>query len=344
MLPSDLFCRKELREQMGRYLSKKIAVYLVTFVLAVTINFIIPRMMPGDPIQILLSRFAGMEGGREIIERQLTLLFDLDEPLIVQYLNFWRSVFTLDFGISIMQFPTPVIDIIKRAIVFDLGLLIPSAIVGWVIGNRLGAFTGVNKKADNALMPVFYFLTSSPYFWLGGVVAFFFGVVLDLFPISGAYSVTMTPSFTVKFIVDYLRHWILPFLSMVLVELGGWAIGMRNMIIYERSSNYSKYMEALGASDRTIRAYGFRNGVLPQVTGLALKLAGIIGGAITVETIFNYPGLGRTMLNAVLNQDYFLLQGLFLAIVTMTLVANFIVDFIYMFIDPRVRLSLAGEV
>ncbi|MGB4670068.1 MAG: ABC transporter permease [Bacillota bacterium] len=329
---------------MGRYLSKKIVVYLVTFFLAVTINFIIPRMMPGDPIQLLLSRYSGMEGGREIIERQLTLLFSLDKPLIVQYLNFWRSIFTLDFGISIMLFPTPVTTIIRRAIVFDIVLLVPAIIVSWIVGNRLGAFTGVNRRADNALMPVFYFLTSSPYFWLGGVLAFFLGVVLDWFPISGAYSATMIPRFSLAFIIDFLKHWILPFLSMVLVDLGGWAIGMRNMIIYEKSSNYSKYMEALGASHRTIRDYGFRNGVLPQVTGLALRLAGIIGGAITVETVFNYPGLGRMMLNAVNNQDYFLLQGIFLAIVTMTLVANFVVDFVYMFIDPRVRLSLSGEV
>lgn len=329
---------------MGRYLAKKTLIYLVTFIIAVTINFIIPRLMPGDPIQILLSRYSGMEGGRAIIERQLTLLFNLDQPLLVQYLNFWKSIFTGDFGISIIQFPTSVVEIIKRAIVFDLLLLIPAIILSWIVGNKLGAFSGVRKRADNFLMPVFYFLTSSPYFWLAGVVAFFLGVVLGWFPISGAYGVTKNPAFTLDFILDYLRHWILPFLSMFLVDLGGWAIGMRNMIIYERSSNYAKYMEALGATDQLIRNYGFQNGVLPQVTGLALRLAGIIGGAITVETVFNYPGLGRMMLNAVLNQDYFLLQGLFLAIVTMTLVANFVVDIIYMFIDPRVRLSLAGEV
>lgn len=329
---------------MARYLSKKTMIYFVTFIIAVTINFIIPRMMPGDPIQILLSRFSGMEGGREIIQRQLTLLFSLDDPIIVQYLNYWRAIFTGDFGISIMQFPTPVMDIIRRAIIFDIILLVPAIILGWFIGNGLGAFSGVRKKADNVLMPAFYFLTSSPYFWLAGVVAFFLGVKLGWFPISGAYSATMVPGLNLRFILDYFSHWLLPFLSMLLVDLGGWAIGMRNLIIYERSSNYSKYMEALGASPRLIQNYGFRNGVLPQVTGLALKIAGIIGGAITVETVFNYPGLGRMMLNAVLNQDYFLLQGIFLAIVIMTLIANFIADIIYMFIDPRVRLSLSGEV
>lgn len=329
---------------MARYLSKKILIYAITFFLAVTLNFVIPRMMPGDPIQSLVSRFQIMEGGSEILERQLILLFNLDEPLIVQYFNYWKSIFTGDFGISIMQFPRPVTEIINEAIIYDIILLVPATILSWIVGNKLGAFSGVNKKADNVLMPIFYFLTSSPYFWLAGVVSFFLGVKLGLFPISGAYSVSMVPGFNWPFIVDYFKHWFLPFLSIFLVELGGWAIGMRNMIIYERSSNYSRYMEALGASDKMIRKYGFRNGVLPQVTGLALRIAGIIGGAITVETVFNYPGLGRMMLNSVLNQDYFLLQGIFLAVVVMALVANFLVDIVYMFIDPRVRHSFAGEV
>ncbi|NLM96751.1 MAG: ABC transporter permease [Halanaerobiaceae bacterium] len=329
---------------MGRYLSKKILVYIVTFFLAVTINFIIPRMMPGDPISSLVSRFSIMEGGREIIEQQLTLLFKLDEPLLVQYFKFLKSIFTGDFGISIMQFPRPVTDIIKQAIIYDILLLLPAIILSYIVGNRLGALSGVKRIADNFMMPVFYFLSSSPYFWMAGVVAFVLGVKIGKFPISGAYSATVSPGFNWVFISDYLKHWFLPFFSLFLVQLGGWAIGMRNMIIYERSSNYSRYMEALGASDKLIRKYGYRNGVLPQVTGLALRIAGLIGGAITVETVFNYPGLGRMMLNSVLSQDYFLLQGIFLAIVVMALVANFVVDIIYMFIDPRVRISFSGEV
>lgn len=328
---------------MGKYLGKKIIIYLITFFIAVTLNFWVPRMMPGDPIQQLLSRFSDMEGGREILENQLRLLFNLDQPLMTQYINFWKSIFGGDLGISIFQFPKPVIEIIKGGIIYTIILLIPTIILSWIVGNKLGAFSGLNKKADNILMPLFYFLTSSPYFWMATVVSFIFGVKMGWFPISGAYSTTMRPGFNLKFILNYISHWILPFLTMFLVQLGGWAIGMRNMILYERSSNYSKYMESLGASDKLIRSYGFRNGILPQVTGLALRLSGIIGGAILVEVVFNYPGLGRLMLSSIQNQDYFLLQGIFLAIVIMTLVANFLVDIIYMFIDPRVRLSLSGE-
>ena len=329
---------------MGKYLRKKIIIYVITFILAVTINFFIPRMMPGDPIQSLLSRFSGMEGGREILEQQLTLLFNLDQPLWQQYANFWKSVFTLDFGISIIQFPTPVFDIIKRAIIYDISVLLPAIILSWIVGNKLGAFSGTDKTVDDYSMPLFYFLASSPYFWMAGIVAYFFGVVLGWFPISGAYSSTASPGLNWNFISNFLHHWFLPFFTMFLVQLGGWAIGMRNMIMYEKSSNYSKYMETLGSSKKLIRKYGFRNGVLPQVTGLALRLGRIVGGAITVQVVFNYPGLGRMLLDAVQNQDYFLMQGIFLTIVTMVLVANFIVDIVYMFIDPRVRLSFTEEV
>lgn len=329
---------------MGKYLGKKFIIYLITFFFAVTLNFAIPRLMPGNPITNLMARFSGMEGGREILQSQFVQVFKLDEPILTQYFNFWKSLFQGDLGISIFQFPTPVIEIIKNAIIYDILLLVPAIVLSWIIGNKLGALAGTNKKTDNIMMPFFYFLTSSPYFWFAVVVAFIFGVIIRWFPISGAYGTTMTPGFNISFVLDYLHHWFLPFLTLFLVQLGGWAIGMRNMIIYERSSNYAKYMEALGASDKLIRSYGFRNGVLPQVTGLALRLSTIIAGAVLVEIVFAYPGLGKIMLNAILNQDYFLIQGIFLAIVMMTLAANFLVDIVYMIIDPRVRVSYSGEV
>ncbi|MDI3548700.1 MAG: peptide/nickel transport system permease protein [Halanaerobiales bacterium] len=329
---------------MGKYLSKKLLIYLITFFIAVTINWAIPRFMPGDPISILLSRFSGLEGGREIIEGQFVQSFGLNQPLLTQYFNFWRSLFAGDLGISIYVFPKPVINVIKEAIIYDIILLVPAIILSWIVGNKLGAYSGVNRKADNIMMPFFYFLTSAPYFWFAVVVAFIFGVKLAFFPISNAYSSTVQPGFNLPFIFDFLKHWFLPFLTLFLVQLGGWAIGMRNMIIYERSSNYSKYMESLGASDRLIRNYGFRNGILPQVTGLAIRLGTVVSGALLTEIVFSYPGLGYLMLRAILNQDYFLIQGCFLFIVIMVLAANFIVDIIYMIIDPRVRLSYSGEV
>ncbi|MEA1884978.1 MAG: ABC transporter permease [Thermotogota bacterium] len=329
---------------MKKYLGKKIFIYLITFFFAVTIDWAIPRFMPGDPIQMLLSRFQGMEGGREIIEAQITASFGLDRPLLEQYFNFWGSLFKGDLGTSIYAFPEPVMNIIQQAIIFDILLLVPSILLSWIVGNKLGAFSGVNKKADKYTMPFFYFLTSSPYFWFAVVVVFFFGVQLPWFPINSAYSSMMRPGFNFAFIVDFLHHWFLPFLTLFLVQLGGWAIGMRNMIIYEMGSNYSKYMESLGASEKLIRKYAFRNGVLPQVTGLAIRLGNIVAGALTTQIVFSYPGLGYVLLKGILNQDYFLVQGCFLFIVIFVLLANFLVDIVYMFIDPRVRFSYSGEV
>jgi len=329
---------------MGKYFGKKFIVYVFTFAVAITINWAAPRFMPGDPIQSLLNRFGNIEGGTEIIHSNFSQLFGLDKPILQQYLGFWKSIFTGDLGISIHSFPSPVFDIIKSAILYDIIIMVPSIILSWIVGNNLGAISGMKKKADNFLMPFFYFLSSAPYFWFAVIVVFVFSVQFGLFPVGGAYSSTMIPRFSFNFIVDFLRHWFLPFFSMFLIQLGGWAIGMRNMILYERSSNYSKYMKALGSSEKLIRNYGFRNGILPQVTGLALRLSNIIGGMVMVQMVFSYPGLGYQMLQAIMNQDYFLLQGCFIFIIILVLVSNFIIDIVYMLIDPRVRLSYSEEV
>jgi len=329
---------------MGRYLPRKIVIYLITFFFAVTLNWAVPRFAPGDPISMLLSRFSFLEGGREILESFFVKTFGLDQPLLQQYFGFWRSLFAGDLGISISQYPKPVMNIIREAIIYDIIILVPAIILSWIIGNKLGASSGVNKKADNFLMPVFYFLTSSPYFWFALLVSYLLGIVLGIFPTSLAYSATMRPGWNWAFILDFFMHWFMPFLSLFLVQLGGWAIGMRNMIIYETNTNYAKYMESLGASERLIRRYGFRNGLLPQVTGLAISLGTIVSGAVLTQMVFSYPGLGYLMVQAIKQNDYFLIQGCFLFLIIMVLVANFTVDIIYMIIDPRVRHSYAGEV
>ena len=169
------------------------------------------------------------------------------------------------------------------------------------------------------------------------------GIVLGIFPTSHAYSATMRPGWNLAFIWDFILHWFMPFLTLFLVQLGGWAIGMRNMIIYETNTNYAKYMESLGASERLVRSYGFRNGILPQVTGLAISLGTIVSGAVLTQMVFSYPGLGYIMVQAIKQNDYFLIQGCFLFLISMVLLANFTIDIIYMFIDPRVRIPIQGR-
>jgi peptide/nickel transport system permease protein len=195
---------------------------------------------------------------------------------------------------------------------------------------------------DNTLLPIGYILTATPYMWLAIMLAWIFATELGIFPISGAYSYDIEPSFTLSFAIDLAWHWFLPFLSLFLVMFGGWAIGMRNMIIYELDADYSRYLASLGAPTGLIRRYAFRNAVLPQITGLALSLGVIVAGALVTEIVFSYPGIGKLLLAAVQNQDYFLLQGIFLFVIAGVLVANVLVDIAYVVVDPRTRTGLTG--
>jgi len=272
-----------------------------------------------------------------------TQAFGLDLPMWRQYLNFWNALFHGDLGTSVWLFPTPVLQVIARAVPYDIALLVPAILLSWWTGYKFGAFAARNKRLDNTVLPIGYILTATPYMWLGILLAWALGIVLGWFPISGAYSYALTPRFSWTFIKDALHHWFLPFASLFMVMFGGWAIGMRNMIIYELEAEYSHYLEALGAPRKLIRKYAYRNAILPQVTGLALQLGVIVAGALATEIVFSYPGIGYLILKAIENQDYFLLQGCFLFIIIGVLLANFIIDIVYVLVDPRTRAGMQGE-
>jgi len=322
---------------------RKIIIYLLTFVVAVTLDWIIPRLMPGNPIIGLISRLASMPQQVEELYAHLTKAFGMDQPLWKQYFMFWNALFNGDLGISITVYPKPVLDLIRQALPYDLMLTVPAILLSWIVGNKFGAFAARKKRLDNWVLPVWYVVTATPYLWLGILLSWALGVVLDIFPIAGAYSFSIRPSFSWEFILDYLHHWFLPFLSLFVVQLGGWAIGMRNMIIYELEADYSRYLETMGAPPRLIRRYAFKNALLPQVTGLAVQLGVIVTGALTTEIVFSYPGIGYLLNQAILQEDYFLIQGCFLFVILGVLIANFVIDIVYVFIDPRVRLSMGGD-
>jgi len=327
-----------------RYFGRKLLVYILTFVLAVTIDWMIPRFMPGDPISILIARFGPRQGGYEALQGYFTNAFGLDLPIWQQYLNFWKALFQGDLGISIYVFPTPVIDVIMRAVPYDIALLLPAILLSWLAGNNFGAIAARSRRLDDTILPLGYILTATPYMWLAILLGWFFGIVLDIFPIAGAFDQSIpSPSFSWLFISSFLAHWFLPFISLFLVQFGGWAIGMRNMIIYELEADYSHYLEALGAPTRLVRRYAFNNAVLPQITGLALQLGVIVAGALVTEVVFSYPGIGYLILQAIQNQDYFLLQGCFLFIIFGVLFANFLIDIAYVLVDPRTRMGMQGE-
>ncbi|QSB13620.1 ABC transporter permease [Natronosporangium hydrolyticum] len=328
---------------MGRYFGRKALIYALTLVVAVTLNWMIPRFMPGDPIGQMMGRVrTSNPEANERMRAYYEDLFGLDQPLWQQYLNYWRELFTGNLGISTWSFPRPVLEIVLGALPYTLALLIPAILLSWYAGNKLGALAARRKWLDNSLLPLSYVLTATPYMWLAILLVWAGGIVLGIFPTARAYSGNLTPGFNWTFISDFASHWVLPFLSLFLVALGGWAIGMRNLVIYELESDYSNYLSSLGAPSRLIRRYAFRNAMLPQVTGLALQLGVILGGNILTEVVFGYPGLGKLVLDSIAARDFFLLQGVLLFIVIGVLICNFIIDIVYVWVDPRTRTGMQG--
>lgn len=328
---------------MRKYFGRKIIIYLLTFFLAVTIDWMIPRFMPGDPVTNMLARASVNSTAYSVMYDYYSHLFGFDLPVWQQYLNFWGNLLQGNLGVSVYLFPKPVTKVLMDAVPWDIFLLLPAIILSWIAGNNFGAAAARSKWLDNTVSPVGYILSATPYMWLGILLAWFFGIVLGVFPIAGAYSFSMRPSFSLNFFGSLLHHWFLPFFSLFMVMFGGWAIGMRNMIIYELESDYSRYLKALGAPKNLIRRYAFNNAILPQLTGLALQLGVIVAGALVTEVVFSYPGIGYLLLAAIQNQDYFLIQGCFLFIIVGVLLANFAIDIIYILVDPRTRRGMAGE-
>ena len=328
-----------------QYFLNKVLWFLVTFVFAFILNFFLPRMMPGDPVAAIMQRAtAGMtsQAGVQRVYEQYTELFGTNKPLYEQFFLYVRNAFRGDFGISFSQYPRPVADILKSSILWTLGLQFPAIIVGWIIGNTLGALAAYLKKGfDKVIMPISIFASNFPAFGMAVILMVVFGVVLKWFPTSGGYGFDLIPNFSWTFIWSVIVHYQLPFWSIVLIAIGGQAIGMRSMSIYELNADYVKYSRFLGIKDQKIIGYVFRNAMLPQVTGLALSVGTMVGGALVAEIIFSYPGLGFTLLNGVLGQDYPLISASTLIITIMVLSANFIIELIYGIIDPRIKAAQA---
>ena len=277
--------------------------------------------MGGDPVATLVSKTGGLSPTAAQAQYDYyNNLFGLNKSLPVQYLNFWTS----------------------KLLPYTVALLIPAILLSWWTGNSFGALAARRKWLDNAVLPVGYVLTATPYMWLALVLSFVLSFSLRIFPLSGGYGFNLEPTLTWLFFTDLVAHWVLPFLSLFLVMFGGWAIGMRNMIIYELESDYSRYLETLGAPQSLIRKYAFRNAMLPQLTGLALQLGVIVAGALVTEIVFSYPGVGSLLFASIRNEDYFLLQGIFMFIIVGVLLANFVVDIVYVIVDPRTRVAMRG--
>ena len=328
-----------------KYFLDKLAWFLVTLVCAFILNFILPRLMPGDPVAAIVSRLAqGMSNttGVQAIYQQYADLFGTNKPILEQFFLYVKNVVRGDFGFSFSQYPRTVADVIKSSIWWTIGLQFPAIIVGWLIGNTLGALAAYSKGGfDKVLMPVSIFISNLPAFGMAVIMMVIFAVTLKWFPTSGGYGFDLIPNLSWKFIWSVIVHYQLPFWSIVLITIGGQAIGMRSMAIYELNADYVKYARFMGIKDRKIVGYVFRNAMLPQITGLALSIGTMVGGALVAEIIFSYPGLGSTILTAVLGQDYPLISAATLIITLMVLSSNFLIEIVYGILDPRIKAAQA---
>jgi peptide/nickel transport system permease protein len=330
-----------------KYFLKKSAWYLLTFFIAILLNFFLPRLIPGNPVQVIAARSMGNVIDQSAIQRiydEFMVLFGMDKPLWQQFLIYVGNLFRGNLGVSFWQYPRTVSDIIGSTIKWTLMLQIPAIITGWFLGNALGAFTAYRKGIfDRIFFPFFLFLSAVPVFGFAYINVYFLAIKLNLFPGSLGYDFNLIPHFSLTFILSVLNHYRLPFLTMVLVAIGGQSLGMREMSIYELNADYVKYSRLMGIKDKKIVWYVFRNAMLPQITGLALSLGTMIGGNLIAEIVFSYPGIGTTIFAAIRNQDFPLISGCTLIITVMVLAANFIVDIICGIIDPRVRMTQHEE-
>ena len=293
----------------------------------------------------IVSRLAqGMTNtsGVQQIYEQYADLFGTDKSMPEQFIIYVKNAVHGNFGFSFSQYPRSVADVLRASIWWTVCLQFPAIIVGWLIGNTLGALAAYLKGGfDKVLMPISIFISNLPAFGMAVILLVIFAVNLNWFPTSGGYGFDLIPNFSWKFIWSVIVHYQLPFWSIVLIAIGGQAIGMRSMAIYELNADYVKYSRFMGIKDRKIVGYVFRNAMLPQITGLALSVGTMVGGALVAEIIFSYPGLGSTILTAVLGQDYPLISGVTLIITLMVLIATFLIEILYGFIDPRIKAAQA---
>lgn len=323
------------------FLLQRVAFYLFTAWAAITLNFFIPRMIPGDPVSSLISKYQGRLSTDAI--QSLYVLFGLDknQSLWEQYVDYWKQLFHGDLGLSFTFFPAPVSEVIGNSLPWTLGLVGITTIISFLLGTALGVVAGWRRGSwIDGLLPATTFLSSIPYFWLGLVAIAVLAGPGSFFPSSGGYEPGLVPAFDQYFVPSAIRHSLLPAATILISSMSGWILSMRNMMVTVAAEDYITVAHAKGLSERRVAvSYAARNALLPNVSGFALSLGFIVGGTLLVEIVFSYPGLGYQLFQAVGAKDYPLMQGIFLVITISVLVANLLADVAYLLLDPRTRRS-----
>lgn len=322
-----------------RYILRKTGFFFLTLWAAVTLNFIIPRLMPGNPAENLVARFQGQISDKALRAIKIAFGLNIHESMINQYFEYLGNTLRGNFGTSLVYFPTPVIKIIDQSLPWTLGLFGLSTIIGFVIGTLLGIYVAWRRESNVSSVTLVsaLFVRSFPYFWFGLILLYIFGFMLGWFPLGGAYS-TKTSLNGLSYVISVIHHGFLPALTIIISSLGGWLLTMRNNMISVLVEDYITVAEAKGLKERDIMLkYAARNAILPSITGFAMSLGFIVGGAILTEIVYSYPGMGYILYQSVIGQDYPLMQAIFLMISLSVLLANLVADILYGFIDPRVR-------
>ena len=325
------------------YLAKRFAVFLLIVWLAATLNFFLPRLSGQDPVRATLLQQAQLGGyvqaGLEAMVKEYERRFGLDRPLWVQYMAYLGDVCRFNFNYSISNYPRTVNEIIAEAIPWTVGLLGTTTVLSFTIGTLLGALLAWPgaPRWMRVLMPPLWALHAIPFFLLGLILMYVFAFRIQLLPMFGGYTAGAFPALTLAFVGDVLTHSILPALSIVLVATGGWALAMRGMMITTEGEDYVTFAEAKGLTRFTVfLRYCVRNAILPQTTALALALGNILSGAVLVEVIFGYPGVGTILFHAIRENDHFLIQGIVFTVIVALGVATLLLDVIYPLLDPRI--------
>ncbi len=334
-----------MRQFILRYLIPRFLQFLTIIFVGITVTFIIPRLSPTDPVEaqisMMMARGAALDPQSVASMRAaLTDMYGLSGSPVEQYFQFWGRLFRGDLGPSLANFPAPVSEMIGQAMPYTLSLLIPAVLISWVFGNLFGTWSSYYPK--NKILSVVEVLGQAvrpiPYYIVAIVLLVVFAFFIPILPFSGAYDIGTRPSWTLAFFLTYIQHSILPASTLILVGFGGWFIGMKSLTSNIISEDYVVYAETTGMKESKILSqYIMRNALLPQITGLAMSLGTVFSGALIMEVVFGFPGIGVLTMAAVFRNDYSMIMGIAIYSIIGVAVTVFLMDLIYPLFDPRVR-------
>jgi peptide/nickel transport system permease protein len=322
-----------------RTLARRFGLYLVAAWVAITVNFFLPRLMPGDPVARMFAGFQGQLQPEAMDALRETYGFT-DASLLSQYGTYLGHVLGGDLGLSLAFFPAPVTEVLGTGMFWTLLLAGTAIVVSFALGTLLGIVVAWRRdgRLDSYLLPALSLVGAFPYFWLAMLALYVLAFRLGWFPLGHAYGDGVTPSWSLAFFADAAHHAALPALTLVVASLAGWTLSMRSSMVAVLGADYVTFAQAKGlAPRRVVLRYAARNALLPNLTQLGMALGFVLGGALLTEMVFAYPGQGYLLLQAVRHQDYPLMQGVFLGITLAVLAANWLIDLAYFWLDPTVR-------